>query len=120
MEIYVKDNKALSLNSKFLTPAASGETWIINEVPDTSEQFSYDVQFTSNEQKCIEIASGGTLAPGQTSYNLQYRFDNTVALSAVYSPEFNRWTNEAYRTITFLAPPTGDLLTWLQANGTKQ
>lgn len=26
----------------------------------------------------------------------------------------------AYATITFSTPPTGDLLTWLQANGTKQ
>ena len=49
MKIYVKDNKALSLNSKFLSPAVSGETWVINEVPDTSEQFSYGVEFTSNE-----------------------------------------------------------------------
>lgn len=30
------------------------------------------------------------------------------------------WVNQAYRTITFLEPPTGDLLTWLQANGVKQ
>ena len=28
--------------------------------------------------------------------------------------------DQAYRTITFLEPPTGNLLTWLQANGTKQ
>lgn len=27
---------------------------------------------------------------------------------------------EAYRTITFLEPPTGDLLAWLQVNAVKQ
>lgn len=32
----------------------------------------------------------------------------------------NRWKKEAYRTITFEEEPTGDLLTWLQANATPQ
>ena len=30
------------------------------------------------------------------------------------------WANQAYRTITFDEEPTGDLLTWLQANATPQ
>lgn len=30
------------------------------------------------------------------------------------------WINDSYRTLVFSVPPTGDLLTWLQANGTKQ
>lgn len=30
------------------------------------------------------------------------------------------WTNQAYRTIIFDEEPTGDLLTWLQRNATKQ
>lgn len=30
------------------------------------------------------------------------------------------WSNQAYRTITFDEEPTGDLLTWLQANATPQ
>lgn len=32
----------------------------------------------------------------------------------------NIWNDQKYRTITFSTPPTGNLLTWLQANGTKQ
>lgn len=32
----------------------------------------------------------------------------------------NRWRDTAKRTITFDEPPTGDLLTWLQANATPQ
>jgi hypothetical protein len=31
-----------------------------------------------------------------------------------------QWTNDAYRTITFLEPPTGALLAWLQENAVKQ
>nr|DAH60814.1 MAG TPA: hypothetical protein [Caudoviricetes sp.] len=30
------------------------------------------------------------------------------------------WKSQIYRTIIFSAPPTGDLLTWLQNNGVKQ
>ena len=32
----------------------------------------------------------------------------------------NRWRDTAKRTITFDEPPTGDLLTWLQANAVQQ
>ena len=35
------------------------------------------------------------------------------------SPAFE-WHSEAYKTLVFDTPPTGDLLTWLQANATKQ
>ena len=30
------------------------------------------------------------------------------------------FVNQSYRKLTFDVPPTGDLLMWLQANGTKQ
>lgn len=42
----------------------------------------------------------------------------TTGVFFVYTS--GKWANQAYRTITFLEDPTGDLLTWLQANGTKQ
>lgn len=38
--------------------------------------------------------------------------------SALYGG--NGWVNSAYRTITLNEPATGDLLTWLQTNATKQ
>lgn len=44
--------------------------------------------------------------------------DNFNGMISVYS--IGTWTNQAYRTITFLEPPTGELLTWLQNNGVKQ
>ncbi len=31
-----------------------------------------------------------------------------------------KWNNELSRQITFIETPTGDLLAWLQANGTPQ
>lgn len=38
----------------------------------------------------------------------------------IYNPKGKTWTSSTYRTITFEEPPTGDLLTWLEANGTPQ
>lgn len=48
---------------------------------------------------------------------LFYGGPTTGVITAYDSGE---WTNQAYRTITFLEPPTGTLLIWLRNNGTKQ
>ena len=37
-----------------------------------------------------------------------------------FSGSDHEWADQKYRTITFLEPPTGALLTWLQANAVKQ
>ncbi len=47
-------------------------------------------------------------------------YDNTWVAHADNDSKPATWTNEAYRTITFEEEPTGDLLTWLQANATQQ
>nr|DAJ56139.1 MAG TPA: hypothetical protein [Caudoviricetes sp.] len=50
-------------------------------------------------------------------------YDNTQVTFAIensMSSDSGQWINEAYRTVTFLEPPTGDLLKWLQKNAVKQ
>lgn len=42
------------------------------------------------------------------------------ATTLVFNHEERICVNNKYKTITFAAAPTGDLLTWLQYNGTKQ
>lgn len=37
-----------------------------------------------------------------------------------YNTHATYWQNEAYRTVTFLKSPSGELLTWLQASAVKQ
>lgn len=58
--------------------------------------------------------------PKYTYRKLMY--DNTEVVVAIQgiSTDSGKWTNEAYRTVTFLEPPTGDLLKWLQKNAVKQ
>lgn len=90
---------------------SSGETWVLNETVDDSADFSYDVDFVSNEVEYQQISCNimfgiiGYLPKGATNKTVAYK---------------GGWQNQAYRTITFASAPTGDLLTWLQANGTKQ
>ena len=51
---------------------------------------------------------------------LVYGGINAVAQFVLGASTAFEWYNEAYKTLVFDTPPTGDLLTWLQANATKQ
>ena len=120
MEIYVKDNKALSLDGKFLSTAVSGETWVLNETIDTSSTFDYTINFISNNTEYVRIVSSGRLGPGAINHNLVY-FNIDGASNTAFAGEFNFWQDQAYRPITFAQPVTDStLLAWLQANAAKQ
>lgn len=83
------------------------ETWVLNStISNPSKQFYID--FTSNGQSFHSIVS--------TFNGLAYSDLSTDTV--VY--QRGHWLDEAYRTIVFDTSPSGDLLTWLQANGTKQ
>lgn len=92
--------------------ASSGETWVLNEDIYSLPQGSpiTNINFVSNNQnftifQFVDDGDGDEL-----------KYNDVV----VYSDSSLAWTDEAYRTITFSTAPSGDLLTWLQANGTKQ
>ena len=61
------------------------------------------------------VASGNN----PMAYSLKYKTSDGL-YTEVFQPRLGRVAGEAYRTITFESAPTGELLTWLQANGTKQ
>lgn len=95
------------------------ETWVLNELvdPNTFNQIIlFDIHFISNsyDYKGIEFqnSKGGSI----------YYF-SPLSTRQVYGGDSTSgsWLEgEAYHTITFLETPTGELLTWLQANGVKQ
>lgn len=112
MQIYMKDGKALRIGSQFIKPASeeTKETWVLDS---TAEYLGDESKVTFN----ADFASNGLSFSSITlSINLQrqIKYDNTVVKA------FGSFTSEAYRKLIFDIPPTGDLLTWLQANGTKQ
>ena len=87
------------------------ETWVWNERLNFTEKATYSTDFVSNANQYSSILleaihAGLSLA---MAYDTTYVWDNNMA-----------WENEAYRTVTFSTAPTGDLLTFLQANAVKQ
>lgn len=117
MEIYVKDNKALSLDSKFLAPAKTGETWVLNATGSIRTSGFQDILFNSNNSQFTSINTD------KQGFRYVINYDDTTVATGILGDdtiEYDAWINDAYRTLTFPTPPTGDLLTWLQANGTKQ
>ena len=96
---------------KQVTP--TGETWLINEIP-VIDSFDFNVSFTSNNQRFNRFYS----QPVPSGRELLY--DDTIVYGFNPMTESFYWINEAYRTVIFDIPPTGNLLNWLQANGIKQ
>lgn len=98
---------------------SSGETWVLNETLNSTKLAKTAVDFVSNNVQYKYIERSGTFSSPDLFY---YTSNDYVQVYSVESPNFppSYWIDQAYRTLTFSAPPTGDLLTWLQANGTKQ
>ena len=101
------------------------QTWVIKDTAPVDED-SYvlnkvDISFTSGGEKfsSIEIYSDGVVL------FLDYHRDNhtteePAAMDLSMGETQFYWNAPAYKTLVFDTPPTGDLLTWLQANATKQ
>lgn len=88
---------------------ATKETWLLNETVTLPTQI-FTVDFVSNNQNYNTIKTIGN----------QIAYDD-LFVYAKFTPEATHWIKgEIYRIITFATTPTGDLLTWLEANGAKQ
>lgn len=89
----------------------AGETWLLDEQVEALSLVSTNVSFISNGNSYTWINA----RKGYIAYSNSELWDDANMVYDTVS-----WSNQAYRTVTFLIPPTGDLLTWLQNNGTKQ
>ena len=90
------------------------ETWVIKS--DASGEFATtQIAFTSNGQKFASIGAvyGGSVV-------ILYYDNNEIAGYDPAGGGVYEFALDAYRKLTFDTPPTGDLLTWLQANATRQ
>ena len=79
MEIYVKDNKALSLDSKFLSPAVSSETWVLNKSPNVSVDMEFAISFISNGKEFVK------LVVNSMKENIKYRGETTNVSVFIYA-----------------------------------
>lgn len=91
------------------------ETWVLNATisfPSSSLRGA----FTSNGTSFTGIERIGF----GTSEYLSYTSSAGGLTKSTTVYKNGSWVNDAYRTLVFDTSPTGDLLTWLQANGQKQ
>ena len=96
----------------YSTTAPISKTWVINKSPDVSTDMLVTINFTSNgesfDQFQVDAAMPGIIYL-KNGYGLGYQYDSSS------------WSfGEAYRTVVFETAPTGELLTWLQANAVPQ
>lgn len=88
-----------------------GKTWRFNDVISCWEGMTWNVNFVALGYPCTSIYS---------TYNNNL-FYTTPSLGGFMARDAaGNWNGEEYRTVTFDEPPTGDFLTWLQANATPQ
>ena len=88
------------------------ETWVLNKVLlNLITEEIFNVNFTSNGQSYARLM---IYIPEPSQRIIMY------GETSVYMSDLDGWTNEAYRTIVLDSPATGDLLTWLTADGVKQ
>lgn len=97
------------------------ETWLLNEtLTDTTSGAGVgtSVNFISNDTNYVGISV--LLKTGREGLQVDYSTSATESTTVYNTLTGSGWVNGAYRTITFETAPTGDFLTWLQTNGTKQ
>lgn len=104
----VKKGRTLVDGTGYDIKLKSEETWLLNTNPKWEGIKKYDINFISNGEAFIGITM---------DFVLRYIQPNGDSVT-VYS-ENGGWGNTTYRTITFDEEPTGDLLTWLETNGTN-
>lgn len=114
-----------------------GTGYDINFEPDVSLTwyFNETIDITSQPDKFWGYSSGIAVSFVSGYYGFTYDhlirgYDDTYGVrTLIYYRKItetrelayrNGWRGEVYRTITFDELPTGDLLTWLQANATPQ
>lgn len=88
-----------------------GKTWRFNDAISCWDGMTWNVNFVALGYPCTSIYS---------TYNNNLFYTTPSLGGFVARDAAGNWTGEEYRTITFDEPPTGDFLTWLQANATPQ
>lgn len=87
------------------------KTWRFNDAISCWDGMTWNVNFVALGYPCTSISS---------TYNNNL-FYTTPSLGRLMARDAaGNWSGEEYRTVTFDDPPTGDFLTWLQANATPQ
>ena len=93
-------------------------TWVMKDNPDTSVEIDVTINFISGANSFSRIWVG-TGNPINNEQNIVFGVPSGGYTMAYYGGG-STWTGDTYKTIIFNeTEPTGELLAWLEANGTK-
>lgn len=101
-----------------VTPS-TGETWVLNSTitaPSNSIDENINFLCVGTSQNFIRIL----IEREGVGVHLEYFAQGDSPTSGTNVSTGGTEVATEYRTLTFETAPTGDLLTWLQANGVKQ
>lgn len=87
------------------------KTWRFNDAISCWDGMTWNVNFVALGYPCTSIYS---------TYNNNLSYTTPSLGSIMARDAAGNWNGEEYRTVTFDEAPSGDLLTWLQANATPQ
>ena len=98
--------------------------WKLNDTV-TQPWEEFPASFTSKnfmgQTESYDIIRTKAISNGKTDViYLQYYNSATSTGSIVYNFESEGWITDVMKNLTFEEPPTGNLLLWLQMNGTPQ
>lgn len=107
----IKKGRTLIGGTGYDISLSDGRTWRFNDTISCWDGMTWNVNFVALGYPCTSIYS---------TYNNNL-FYTTPSLGGFMARDAaGNWNGEEYRTVTFDEPPTGDFLTWLQANATPQ
>lgn len=99
---------------------STSETWVLKAelaIPDDNVSYPVDAtMYSNNYQRDVNVVQIDMASEHLTFFVLND--DNNR--DSVNGYAYGEWYDNSYRKLVFNVPPTGDLLTWLTANGVKQ
>lgn len=107
----IKKGRTLIGGTGYDIKFSDGRTWRFNDVISCWDGMEWNVNFVAMGHPCTAILS---------TYNNNLLYTAPGIGNIMARSPGGAWSGEEYRTIIFDEPPTGNLLTWLQANATPQ
>lgn len=124
----IKKGRTLKGGTGYDIKLGNSLTWLLNKTIDVNTNFSVDIGFTRatthfNRIFCTypEWGSGRSLVGRPDEVTSEW-YGWIFFMNGIWyenGTSMAETSDATYRTLTFDEEPTGDLLTWLQANGTQ-
>lgn len=94
----------------------ANQVWVWNDIPAHHASFNTNIDFVNSgiSYDVLDIS-----IYGPESAVISYAHSDGTTGTTAFDGDVNKWYSPAYRAIVLKTPPTGELLTYLQANATQ-